>query len=76
MKVLELFSGTGSISKVCKELGYEVISLDLEKKFKPDINVDILKWDYKKDFKQGDFDIITSISSLFILELFKKLLDW
>ena len=60
MKVLELFSGTGSISKVCNELGYEVISLDLEKKFKPDICVDIMKWDYKKDFKRGDFDVITS----------------
>ncbi len=60
MKILELFSGTGSITKVCKELDYKVVSVDLEKKFKPDICIDILKWDYKKDFKEGDFDIITS----------------
>jgi hypothetical protein len=43
MKVLELFSGTGSVGKVCKELGYEVISLDLKN---ADINCNILDWDY------------------------------
>ena len=55
MKVLELFSGTGSIGKVCKELGYEVVSLDLKN---ADINTDVIKWDYKKQYKEGDFDII------------------
>ena len=55
MKVLELFSGTGSVGKVCKEKGYTVISLDLNN---ADINTDILDWDYKKDYKEGDFDII------------------
>ena len=55
MKVLELFSGTGSVGKVCKEKGWEVVSLDLTN---ADINIDILKWDYKKDYKEGDFDII------------------
>ncbi len=55
MKVLELFSGTGSIGKCCKELGYEVLSLDNE--LPADINIDILEWDYK-EYKTGDFDII------------------
>jgi site-specific DNA-cytosine methylase len=55
MKVLELFSGTGSVGKVCKEKGWEVVSLDLTN---ADINIDILKWDYKKDYKEGDFDLI------------------
>ena len=55
MKILELFSGTGSVGKVCKEKGWEVVSLDLND---ADINIDILKWDYKKDYKEGDFDII------------------
>jgi len=54
MKVLELFSGTGSVSKVCNELGFEVISLDLHN---ADINCDILKWDYTK-YNVGEFDII------------------
>lgn len=55
LKVLELFSGTGSIGKCCKELGYDVLSLDLE--LPADINIDIMDWDYKQ-YKPGDFDII------------------
>jgi len=54
MRVLELFSGTGSVGKICKSKGYEVISLDLKE---ADINCDILKWDYKI-FPEGHFDII------------------
>jgi len=57
MKILELYSGTHSVGKVCKEKGWEVVSLDLDN---ADINIDILKWDYKKDYKEGDFDIIWS----------------
>jgi len=55
MKVLELFSGTGSVGKVCKELGYEVLSLDLE--LPADINIDLMEWDYKQ-YKPGDFNIV------------------
>jgi site-specific DNA-cytosine methylase len=54
MRVLELFSGTGSVGKVCEELGYEVISLDLKN---ADINTNILDWDYTI-FPIGHFDII------------------
>ena len=54
MRVLELFSGTGSVSKVAKELNWEVISLDLKN---ADINVDILNWNYKS-YPKGHFDII------------------
>ncbi len=56
MRVLELFSGTGSVGKVCKERGYEVISLDLNN---ADINIDIMEWDYKQ-FEPNHFDIIWS----------------
>ena len=55
MKVLELFSGTHSVGKVCKEKGWEVVSLDLAN---ADINISILDWDYQKDYKEGDFNII------------------
>jgi len=53
MKVLELFSGTGSVSKICKELGWEVYSIDIDDKFYPvDKKINILEWDYKSlDFK-------------------------
>jgi len=69
MRVLELFSGTHSIGIVCKELGYDVVSLDRDIgnscKLNPEyisshhIKEDILKWDYKK-LKEGEFDIITA----------------
>ena len=54
MRVLELFSGTGSVGKICKELGYEVVSLDLKN---ADINCNILDWDYTQ-YPTGYFDII------------------
>lgn len=43
--LLELFKGTGSAGKAFKG---DVISVDNEDEFKPDILTDILKWDYKK----------------------------
>ena len=54
MKLLELFSGTGSVGKVAKELGYDVVSLDLKD---ANINTDILNWDYKQ-FNRNNFQII------------------
>lgn len=54
MKVLELFSGTHSVGKVCKELGYDVVSLDLKN---ADINCNILDWDYRI-YPSGYFDIV------------------
>ena len=45
MKLLELFSGTGSVGTVAKDMGFEVVSLDLKN---ADINCDIMKWDYKQ----------------------------
>lgn len=54
MRVLELFSGTHSVGKICKEYGWEVISLDLKG---ADINKNILEWDYTT-YPVGHFDII------------------
>jgi hypothetical protein len=54
MKVLELFSGTGSVGKIAKEFGWEVISLDLKN---ADIETNILDWDYKI-YQPEEFDII------------------
>ena len=41
----ELFSGTGSIGRVAKNRGFDVVSLDLKN---ADINCNILEWDFKR----------------------------
>ena len=35
LQVLELFSGTGSVGKVCNQLGWGVVSVDKDPKFNP-----------------------------------------
>ena len=55
LKVLELFSGTGSVGKVAKSLGWEVLSLDLE--LEADLKMDIMDWDYKS-YPRDSFDIV------------------
>ena len=52
MKLLELFSGTGSVGKVAKSKGFEVVSLDLKNAiFYCD---DILQWN-NKEYPSGYF---------------------
>ena len=55
MKVLELFSGTGSVGKCCKELGYETLSVNIDGR--ADITMSILDWDYKQ-YAKDEFDIV------------------
>jgi hypothetical protein len=55
MKMLELFKGTGSIGRVAEKMGFDIISLDFEEKFKPDILTDILNWDYKKFHQDNNY---------------------
>jgi len=43
MKVLELFSGTESFSKVAKERGHEVFTIDNNPDFNPDLCKDIME---------------------------------
>ena len=57
MRILELFSGTGSVGKVAREMGHEVVSLDISNKYKPDICMDILDFDYKQ-WPSGSFDLV------------------
>ena len=51
MKTLELFSGTKSFSKVAKEFGYEILTVDLDQKLTPDIIADIM--DFNIDMLNG-----------------------
>lgn len=54
LNLLELFKGTGSVGKVAKK-DFNVISLDLDPISTPDIETDILKWNYKKFYKDTQF---------------------
>ncbi len=55
MNVLELFSGTGSVGKCCKELGWDVVSVDLI--LPADHQVDIMDFNYKQ-YPKDHFDIV------------------
>ena len=46
-RLLELFSGTGSIGKVFRARGWEVVSVDCDAKMQPTIVADIGTFDYK-----------------------------
>ena len=48
MILYDIFCGTKSVSNVAKELGYDVVTLDIDKKFNPDICMDFMDWDYTK----------------------------
>ena len=55
MKILELFSGTKSVSKAFPD--DEIVSLDIISKHQPTIVCDIMEWNYK-EYPPGSFDII------------------
>ena len=46
-RCLELFKGTGSVGGVCEELGYDVVSLDINARYNATYCCDILDFDYK-----------------------------
>ena len=55
MSVLELFSGTGSVGKVCNQLGWDVVSVDMI--LPADHQCDIMDFDYKQ-YPKDAFDIV------------------
>ena len=57
MRLLELFSGTGSVGEVFREKGWDVVSLDSNPKSEADIVVDIRYWD-PSTYPPGHFDAI------------------
>ncbi len=56
MRCLEIFCGTKSFRKACPS-NWEVISIDIEDKFNPDICIDIMDLDYTI-WPKGYFDMI------------------
>ena len=57
VKIPELFSGTGSVGNVARELGHTVVSLDISPKYSPDFVADILEFDVTL-WHRGYFDMI------------------
>ena len=49
-RMLDLFSGTGSTAAAFRKRGYEVVTLDYDQKFSPDILTDVLAWDFQSTF--------------------------
>jgi len=47
-RALDLFSGTGSVTKVLQKEGFHVTRIDMNSKFDADLRMDILDWDYRK----------------------------
>jgi len=57
MRLLELFSGTGSIGKAFQAAGWEVVSVDLDSAAQPTICCDLRSWDYRQ-MPRHSFDYI------------------
>ena len=55
MHLLDLFSGTGSITKQARQIGWQTTSLDRD--LPADIQIDIMDWDYKQ-IPPKSFDFI------------------
>ena len=52
--MLEIFKGTGSVGKVFKN-DFNVVSIDFDPIYTPDIETDILDWNYKKWYNETKF---------------------
>ena len=61
MRILELFAGTGSVGKVFKECGLEVVLLDTD--MDADIKTDIMHWNYRT-YELGYFDVVWASLSM------------
>ena len=55
-RLLELFSGTGSIGRAFIRHGWEVVSIDIDAKMQPTICADLLAFDYRS--LGGSFDCV------------------
>jgi len=55
LKVLDLFSGTGSVDKLCEKIGFDSVSVDLI--LPATHNIDILNFNYKQ-YPKDYFDIV------------------
>ena len=57
-RALDLFSGTNSVGRILREHGWDVTSVDILPRFEPTFCVDVMEWDFKTEFRPGDFDYV------------------
>ena len=55
MKVLDLFSGLGGFSQAFSERGHDVVTIDIDRSFRPTIQADLMKPPIKKG---AGFDVV------------------
>lgn len=72
LKVLDLYSGSGGFSEAFKQRGHEVVTVDIDPRFKPDICIDIL--DLSSFQVSGSWDII--LASPPCTEFTRDFLPW
>ncbi len=53
-RALDLFSGNGSWKDVLVKNGFDVVSLDLNPKNEPDICMNVLHWEYWKEYRENN----------------------
>lgn len=58
MRALVLFKGTGSVDHSLEKHGFEVDSLDIDKKCGATWTADVLKWEAWRDIAPGTYDFI------------------
>ena len=56
-RALDLFSGTKSVARVLETMGFEVVSVNEDPAWYPDICVDVLQWELW-NLPRGQFQII------------------
>ena len=59
-RVLDLFSGTGSVSRAFEDMGYEVVSVDSDPQTGATHREDVLEWRYQDAYPVGAFDVVFS----------------
>ena len=57
LRALDLYSGTGSITKAFREAGHECHSLDLDARFHPTFCANVLTWDFSA-LPRDRYDVI------------------
>lgn len=58
MRILDLFSGLGGFSEPFRDRGHEVITLDIDSRFEPDIVADVREIRYPSLSLDGEFDVV------------------